>query len=144
MAGEKITPKLTLYSKTDLESLGNRKRAFTLLAFYLDTKQNAIYPHYIDKIINERDINILNESWKDIDYSKYGEKLGNQIIIDSPRKSITLDRKLDFFKNSTITELNTVLYNKCKDWNYLDYEKRENTIQETLLTFFNESINETI
>jgi uncharacterized protein with ParB-like and HNH nuclease domain len=142
MLGEDIKPKLIPYTENDLKSLGNRKRAYALLAFYLNPKQNAISPHYIDKIINERDKDTLNESWNNINYIEYSENLGNLLIIDSPKKSITLDKKLDVFKKSAIIELNSELLNKCKDWSYQDYLERNESIESRLLEFFNESFNE--
>jgi len=125
-------------TQKDLVYFGQLKKGFTLLAFYLNDEQKAIYPKYFNKIINSRDVKTLNNTWSEIEltYTDYSDTLGNMIIID---KNITRDVKLlkkeEYLKDSSIIEIKE-LANKLNNWSYQDYLNREELLISRLKLFF--------
>jgi len=125
--------KISLY---DFESFGILKKGYALLAFYLDEKQEAIYTYKLDKILNNRDIELLDKNWCDeIDFADYIDSIGNMIIIDFPKKNVVLHEKIKYFKKSNISEVKQ-LSNEISNWTYEKYLKRENILKDRLLEFF--------
>ena len=130
-------------SQKDLQYFGQLKKGFTLLAFYLNPLQEAIYPHYFTKIINSRDTKFLNISWKEseLTYYEYSDTLGNMIITDiNISRDVKLLKKEEYLRNSNITEIKA-LASHLNDWSYQDYKKRELLLEERLKSFF-EKIDE--
>ena len=125
-------------NQRDLEYLGKLKKGFTLLAFYLNPKQEAIYPHYFNKIINSRDVKILNPTWSELEltYTDYSDTLGNMIIIDKNiSRDVKLLKKEEYLIDSSIVEIKE-LANKLNNWSYQDYQNREISLKNRLVKFF--------
>jgi len=112
-----------------------RKKGFSLLMIYLDKKENVIYPFYFDKIINNINKKNLNSSWTNIKYDSYSNSIGNMLLLDSKRKTMALDKKVDFFKKSKILDLQK-LSTKLHDFNYQDFKNREQEQLRRLVEFF--------
>lgn len=121
----------------DFEFFGRLKKGYALLALYLDDNQAPIYTYNLDKILNNRDIERLDDNWcdKEIDFVDYIDSIGNMIIIDFPKKNIVLEDKIKFFKQSKIIEVNQ-LANEISNWTYQKYFTRENLLKNRLLEFF--------
>jgi len=130
--------------KSDDEQLysysGSLRKGLSLLALYLNPKQESIEPFYFDKIINSRDVEDLDNSWNDKEFDDYKEKIGNILIIDLPKKNSKLNKKIDYLQNSSMNEIKQLLPN-LQNWTYEKYEERENILKDRLETFF-EVINE--
>lgn len=135
---KETTFKLSFKSQKDLVYFGLLKKGFTLLAFYLNDNQKAIYPNYFNKIINSRDVKTLNSTWSEVEltYTDYSDTLGNMIIVD---KNISRDVKLlkkgEYLKDSSIEEIKE-LANKLNNWSYQDYQNRETLLKNRLIKFF--------
>lgn len=128
------TPKNSEDNKFD--SFGQLKKGFALLSLYLNNEQKAIYPYYINRIINSRDKNSLNESWKEVEYADYVDTIGNMLVLDSNiSRDVKLLSKASLIQNSTIKETQ-VLSVKLQNWSYHDYLDREKTLTKRLQTFF--------
>ncbi|MCB4762598.1 MAG: DUF262 domain-containing protein [Sulfurovum sp.] len=130
-------------TENDLQYFGQLKKGFTLLAFYLNPEQEAINPHYFNKIISSRDTKILNNTWNDIDltYYDYSDTLGNMLITDiNISRDVKLLKKEEYFKNSSIKEIQA-LATKLNNWSHEDYVARERLLQKRLKYFF-EKIDE--
>jgi len=122
----------------DLEYFGLLKKGFTLLSFYLNDKQEAIYPHHFNKIINSRDVKTLNSSWSEseLSYTDYSDTLGNMIIIDKNiSRDVKLLKKAEYLKDSSIVEIRE-LSSKLNNWSYQDYQEREELLKNRLKKFF--------
>jgi len=114
---------------------GSLRKGLSLLALYLNPKQDSIEPFYFDKIINSRDVEGLDSSWNDNEFDDYKEKIGNILIIDLPKKNSKLNKKIDYLKNSSMDEIKQLLPN-LQNWTYEKYEEREKMLKTRLATFF--------
>jgi len=125
--------------KSDDEQLysysGSLRKGLSLLALYLNPKQESIEPFYFDKIIKSKDIDGLDSSWNDKKFDDYKERIGNILIIDLPRKDWKLTKKIEYLQNSSMDEIKQLLPN-LQNWTYEKYEERERILKERLATFF--------
>ena len=130
---------LTFYMKSDSEQVysysGSLRKGLSVLALYLNPNQDSIAPYYFDKIIQTKDVEDLDSSWKDKDIDDYKEKIGNILILDIPKKNIKLDKKIDYLKDSSIYEIKQLLP-RLKNWSYENYEEREKELHTRLREFF--------
>jgi len=130
---------LKIDMKSDSEHIyiysGSLRKGLSLLALYLNPKQDSIAPYYFDKIIQTKDIESLDGSWKDKEIDDYKEKIGNILILDIPKKNIKLDKKIDYFKDSSMYEIKKLLP-MLTNWTYEKYEKREKELHTRLRDFF--------
>lgn len=121
--------------RTSFDYLGRLKKGFALIALYLDQSQNVIIPYYFDNIVNEKDIQDLDESWKDKDPIEYIDTLGLMIITDFPKKHLKLSEKLHLFENSNLKYLRDLSV-ECKNWTYDKYRLRNEKLIDRLANFF--------
>jgi len=122
--------------ESDFDYFGQLKNGFALLSLYLNKEQKALYPYYINRIINSRDKNRLNESWNEYNYTDYVDTIGNMLILDSDvSRDVILSKKLEFIKKSKILETK-ILSNKLKSWSYEDYFHRNEQLKKRLKSFF--------
>jgi len=125
--------------KLDSEQLysysGSIRKGLSLLALYLNPKQQSIEPYYFDKIIQSKDIESLDESWSDKDFDEYKDRIGNILILDLPKKNIKLDKKIEYLKTSSMDEIKQLLPT-LENWSYQEYEKREIELHRRLREFF--------
>ncbi|MCD9575510.1 DUF262 domain-containing protein [Flavobacterium soyae] len=115
--------------------LGRLKKGFALLAFYI-TKKTALPTYNTDKIINLKDKKLLSDDWRDIDLNSIIDILGNQVIIDIPKKNISIIKKKEYYSHSEIKEIKYIFSNK--NFSYHDLEKRDKELKNRLVTFFTE------
>ncbi len=122
--------------KSDFEYFGVLKNGYALLAFYLQENQEVISNYKFDKIISSKDSENLDESWKGITFNDYTDSLGNMLVIDGiKRRNVTLNEKIDSLKQSSLQEIQA-LVPKLENWSYANYQERETTLRERLLSFF--------
>jgi len=122
--------------ESDFNYFGQLKNGFALLSLYLNEEQKALYPYYINRIINSRDKNRLNESWNGYEYTDYVDTIGNMLVLDSDiSRDVMLSKKLSFIKDSKILETK-ILSNKLKNWSYKDYFDRNDELKKRLKSFF--------
>lgn len=121
--------------RSSFEYLGALKNPFSLLCFYLDKNQEAIFPYYFDKILHPKDEKNLNSSWQYVNIYEIKDTLGNFYVADFPKKNIVLEKRIDDIRNSKIKDLQE-LSQKLYSWNYEDYKQRDEEFKERLLRFF--------
>lgn len=130
---------LTFYVKSDSEQVysysGSLRKGLSVLALYLNPKQDSIAPYYFDKMIQTKDVEDLDSSWKNKELDDYKEKIGNILILDIPKKNIKLDKKIDYFKDSSMYEIKHLLP-MLTNWTYEKYEEREKELHMRLRDFF--------
>ncbi len=121
---------------SDFDYFGQLKKGFALLSLYLNTNQEAIYPYYVNRIINSRDKNDLNHSWSEYDYTDYVDTVGNMLILDSDiSRDVMLYNKIKYVKQSKISETKK-LYERLENWSYQDYVERNELLKKRLKVFF--------
>ncbi len=113
--------------------LGLLKNGYALLGFYL-TQKIALSSYSIDKLINYKDEKIL-QNWTKEQIEEVANRLGNFVILDIDKKYLTIDKKIDYYKNSNIGEIKNIS-NKLSNFTYDDFQKRDINIKETLVKFF--------
>ncbi len=113
--------------------LGRLKKGFALLAFYL-TRNVALASYNIDKIINLKDEKQLDNSWTGIDLTEIVDRIGNFLIIDIPKKNLTFNKKREYYNQSNIFEVNSVMENG--NFTYNDFINRDNELKDRLVEFF--------
>jgi len=129
-------PKPKSIEENKFNSFGQLKKGFALLSLYLNTEQKAIYPYYINRIINSRDKHNLNSSWQDIEYADYIDTIGNMLVLDKNiSRDVKLSSKITVIKESNIEEIQK-LSSSLQDWKYTNYLDREETLKKRLKIFF--------
>lgn len=106
------------------------RKGFALLAYYL--QYNDALPEYTyDKILSYKDVQTL---FADNQIAMTCvESIGNDIILDRPKKYFDWYGKQDYYSTSGITEVN-MIYTESDIIKYI--EKRTETIQQVLNNFF--------
>jgi len=135
MNNQKLDTSITADKEELYSYSGSLKKGLSLLALYLNVKQEAINPYYFDKIIHKKDIKNLEASWEDQDFDSFHEKLGNRLIIDLPKKNILLNKKVDYLKESSMDEVKQLLL-ELDNWTYSKFQDRENKLRDRLEKFF--------
>ena len=117
----------------DFDSLGNLKKGFALLAYVLEGRPSL--PFYsIDQIYIESDI----DKYVPMENREVGRgllnSLGNQVVIDINRRSISYDKKYLHYQNSNLEEVRQLI----TDPTYIDLSliKRRNKEKKKLLLEF--------
>ena len=129
-------PKPKSIKENKFDSFGMLKKGFALLSLYLNTKQEAIYPYYINRIINSRDKNNLNDSWQNMEYADYIDTIGNMLVLDKNiSRDVKLSSKITVIKKSKIEEIQE-LSSSLQDWSYNDYLNREESLKQRFKIFF--------
>jgi len=126
--------------KSDKELLysysGSLRKGLQLLALYLNPKQSAIELSYnTDKIINSKDASSVSTSWENKVFDDYKDSLGNVLISDVPKRHIILKKRLPFYRESAIVDIQELI-DDLEDWTYSKYEQRENELRKRLNVFF--------
>ncbi|MGN6297377.1 MAG: DUF262 domain-containing protein [Ginsengibacter sp.] len=129
---------INLYKKDEISSdyfnyLGRLKKGFALLAFYLTAKK-SLSTYNVDKIINLKDQKLLPSDWDGVDLDTVLDSLGNFLILDIPKRNISLNKKAEYFNNSKIEEIKGLLQNG--HFTYSDFIKRDTELKNRLVIFF--------
>ena len=103
------------------------------MGFYL-TQELALSSYNIDKLVNYKDGNFLQD-WTREQIEEVSNRLGNFVILDIDKKSLTIDKKIDYYKNSNIEDIKE-LSNKLQNFTYDKFQERDRNIREVLVKFF--------
>jgi len=112
--------------------LGNLKYGYALLAFYSD-REKALEKYYIDKIISLKDEKSLN--WEDEKLDEFINSLGNFIVLDIPKKNLTLERKIAYYQTSG-NRLIQQDSQRLLTLQYSAFKQRDIELKEKLACFF--------
>ena len=113
--------------------LGLLKNGYALLGFYL-TQDVALSSYNIDKLVNYKDEKFL-QNWKKEQIEEVANRLGNFVILDIDKKNLTIDKKVEHYKNSNIKDIKE-LSNKLVNFTYDKFQERDRNIREILVKFF--------
>lgn len=114
--------------------LGRLKNSFALLAYHLSTSDSIPDKYTIDKIVNLRDEEWLDSNWKYNNLNEICNSIGNQVVLDIPKKYISMRDKAKYYNTSNNKYVKEAINGDV--FTYLDWEKRNNQMKEILLTFF--------
>lgn len=114
--------------------LGRLKNSFALLAYHLSTSDSIPDKYTIDKIVNLRDEECLDSNWKYNNLNEICNSIGNQVVLDIPKKYISMRDKAKYYNTSNNKYVKEAINGDV--FTYLDWEKRNNQMKEILLTFF--------
>jgi len=126
------------YTKEDIPSeyfnyMGLLKKGYALLAFYL-TYEKALTPYSIDNIVNSKDKKYLSE-WSNEQLKTALDSLGNTVILDLPKKDLTIDKKSDHYKDSAIDEVKQLAH-EMQDFSFEDFQERDQALRQRVIAFF--------
>jgi len=115
-----------------LDNLGYLKYGYALLAFYADKKE-SLNTYSIDKIINLKDKKNLN--WKDNEVDDFVNSLGNFIVLDMPKKNLSIDKKIAYYQTSKNEKINQdiIFLSSLKNEDFIN---RDKVLKEKLISFF--------
>lgn len=114
--------------------LGRLKNSFALLAYHLSTSDSIPDKYTIDKIVNLRDEDCLDSNWKYYNLNEICNSIGNQVVLDIPKKYISMRDKAKYYNTSNNKYVKEAINGDI--FTYLDWEKRNKQMKEILLTFF--------
>ncbi|KIM08827.1 MAG: hypothetical protein KU29_03665 [Sulfurovum sp. FS06-10] len=123
------------YQNVSIESfeyLGILKYGYALLAFYSD-KSIALSKYSTDKIVNLKDKKEL--AWNQEELESFVDSLGNFIVLDIPKKSLALDKKIAYYQTSQNKEIEEDS-RSLSTLNYNDFQARDKMLKEKLVKFF--------
>ncbi|KIM08221.1 MAG: hypothetical protein KU38_09960 [Sulfurovum sp. FS08-3] len=120
---------------TSLKARDLRKNGLTLLAIYLDKKQNPINPYYIHTIITNQNQKNLNTTWDSDKIASLSNSIGNLLLTDIKRKTQALNQRANEYKESKVIDLQE-LSTKLDDFSYDDFQAREELLSQRLADFF--------
>lgn len=114
--------------------VGQLRRGYALLAYYLTT--DTPLPYYsIDQIYTQADVKRFVPQEEQDDYNEMLGCLGNFVVLDMNRRSLSCDRKANYYVNSKIQEVRTLLDGSIR----IDKERimqRNEEIKKRLYDFF--------
>ena len=111
--------------------LGRLKYGFALLSFYF--KNEGLSNYHIEKFISYKDEQYLTDDWKEIQWEDFIDSLGNFVVLDIPKKNIALPKKIQYYSNSNVKEVNEL---SKKRFTYQVFKERDNILKERLVKFF--------
>ncbi len=106
------------------------KNGYALLSFYI-IQDKAISNYDIDKLVTHKDS--LNWDKKNIEFLQ--NSLGNIIILDIPKKSITIDKKAIYYKESKLENIKEIIP-LLESFTYQNFLERDKELKSNLLKFF--------
>ena len=137
---KQISNKATIsdYYRTDInpihfDTLGRLKKGFALLAFYLETPQ-AIPSYSIDKIIGPKDFSSIAPEWPITDYYSIADSLGNLVVLDIPKKSLSWEQKIEYYKHSHLESIKQIWTDRIPS--YSQFQQRDSRLKQLLCNFF--------
>ena len=114
--------------------LGSLKFGYALLAFY-SNREKSLEKYSVDKLVNLKDkksLVSLNE--KNIEDNI--NILGNFIVLDIPKKNKSFDKRVEYYKNSSLPEVKKIATLLSNDITLSDLENRDIQMKEKLVKFF--------
>jgi uncharacterized protein with ParB-like and HNH nuclease domain len=126
------------YTKDDVKddyfsNMGLLKKGYALLAFYL-TYEKALTPYSIDNIVNSKDKKYLSE-WSNEQLKTALDSLGNTVILDLPKKDLTIDKKAIYYQGSAIEDIQE-LSHKMQDFTFENFQERDKALKRRIIQFF--------
>ena len=121
---------------TRFDWVGQLRRGYALLAYYLAVKEPLPY-YSIDQVYTQADIKRFIPKDEQEDYNEMLGCLGNLVVLDINRRSLSCDKKANYYVSSVIPEVRQLLDGSVR----IDKERimrRNEEIKERLYNFFSE------
>lgn len=115
-------------------SLGRLQNAFALLAYHLDTKQPIPVRYSVDKIVNIRDWGGLSDEWDGQDIGVICNSIGNLVVLDIPKRYISVAEKAEYYKTSQSEYVKGVFESGC--FSFEKWNSRNEHFKKVLAAFF--------
>lgn len=117
----------------DFNNLGRLRNGYTLLASYL-THNRMLTRYNVDRIINARDFRYMEmDEIDEIILEDKLDSIGNYIIIDMPKRNLPIQRRIDYYKQSELNELQELF---SEGFSISKFETRDIELKQNLLNFF--------
>ncbi len=120
------------------DNLGRLKFGFCLLAYYLES-DSVLFSYNIDRLITYRDIEELPTDWGNIDIDLIVDQIGNLIVIDLPKRSLSFTKKKAYYMNSEIKDVRDLF---TTTFTYEAFKLRDLMLKTRLVDFFKGTYNE--
>ena len=114
--------------------LGRLLGAYALLAFYLDSGQPIPVKYTIDKIVNVRDEDTLNDNWEYETIDDICKSIGNMVVMDLPKRYNSLQEKYAYYATSEMEYVRSIF--KSPDFSFTDWKNRNDHLKGVLLKYF--------
>lgn len=124
---QEVTPETFNY-------LGRLQNAFALLAFHLDSKEAIPVQFSVDKIVNIKDEDYLDENWKYNNLSEICSSIGNLVVLDIPKRYYLMMDKYEYYQNSHSKYVKGII--KPPVFTYENWKERNNRLKGVLAEFF--------
>lgn len=127
------------YRRTDITTesfnhIGRLKNSFALLTYLLDTGNEIPKKYTIDKIVNLRDEDLLDETWYYDNLNDICNSVGNLVVLDIPKKYISLVEKYNHYKTSKLKYVNSIFI--IPDYTFSEWKARNVHMKNLLVNFF--------
>lgn len=114
---------------------GLLRKSYSLLAFYLNEKQELVIDYRFDKLVQSMDMMHFGEEWQDL-YSTI-DYLGNIIILDIPMRRIPfIDKIQKVYSKSNTEEIKNGLLYELQNWNKDKFILRNQVLVDRIINFF--------
>lgn len=114
--------------------LGRLQNAYALLAYHLDTKQHIPVRYSVDKVINLRDWDSLSDEWGGQDIGVICNSIGNLVVLDIPKRYISVAEKAEYYKTSQSEYVKGVF--ESGRFSFEKWNSRNEYLKKVLAAFF--------
>ena len=131
----KVEPSYVFYVTPDLFThLGRLQNAFALLAFHLDSGEPIPVKYTIDKIVNLRDEDILDEDWDVEHLNDICNSIGNLVVLDLSKRYNYLTEKYSYYLLSKSKYVRSIFHSPT--FTFEDWKERNQHLKQVLADFF--------
>ena len=121
--------------ENNFNSLGGLKFGYALLAFYLK-RHVALRSFNIDKLVTYKDEKYLSESWTIEEIKKIDNQIGNFVVLDIPKKNITIDKKVNYYNTSMLDEVKDLSIKLSNSFSLENFQTRNEELKKIIIDFF--------
>ncbi len=114
----------------DINTTGGLKNGYALLSFYV-TQDKSIAKYDIDKLITHKD----SLNWREDEIKESKNSLANFVILDIPKRSITINKKAIYYQESNIENIYEVI-ELLESFSYQNFLERDKKLKDNLVKFF--------
>ncbi len=136
-----IEEKVPTYDCSDfdamsLDRIGLLRNGFALLAHYLQHPDSYIENVFFDRVVYEREMNLLPGNWESVDYETVRNNIANIVALDLPKRTFrTLHQKGLYYSTSKVPEIREI-FDSTGTIFLESFQEREESLKNTLLSFF--------
>lgn len=114
--------------------LGRLQNGYALLAYYLETGDAIPVKFSIDKVVNLRDEELLEEDWQGHDLGEISNSIGNLVVLDLPKRYYSIVDKYAYYAQSENDYVKSVFTSPV--FTYENWKERNNHLKMVLAKFY--------